>query len=153
MAWSDAARAAALEARRLHAQHTVDRTHRATASHKPSTKAKQVVAQIMEGRVRQALGVRQAMVPGYPVDARGRGWGIEIKTIMDNKNSKITMHPSSIARKTAWSKSNKSRLSTVAVDMQRGGAVFFHAGVGAFRMRGMTQVRNATHLRQLVKGM
>lgn len=158
MAWSDAARAAALEARRARAQQTVRKSDLARATHKPSTSAKQALARESEAAVKTALRIK-AMQGGnlHPVDAitkrGGRTFGVEVKTLMDNKNDKITMHPESVARKQQWARRERAALHTVVVDLRNGPAQMYHrSGIGSFRLGGLTPIASAAHLRRLVYG-
>ena len=140
MTWSRAAIEASIESRRRHAMMHVKKVDQARASHKPSTKAKQVIAAQGEDRIRKLLGVGPTS-RGYPVDAHGRGWGVEVKTLMDNKNNKLTMHPSSMLRKTAWAAAQHAKLHTVAIDARsKNKQMYYKAGVGAFRMTSMKPI-------------
>lgn len=158
MAWSDAARAAALAARRAHAKGKQARSSRARATYKPSTFAKQAVARSGEDYVRRALRAAKTKGTGgtNAVDVAfrrgGHLHGVEVKTLMDNKNNKITMHPSSRRRKISWAHSHRAVLHTVVVDARsRYRALYYHRGVGAFRMGSLTRVSTA-QLRSLIGG-
>ena len=158
MAWSDAARAAALAARRAHAHHKIQRTQRAKATYKPSNSAKQAVAARGEAHVRSLLGVnkRKGTSGTHPIDVafkrKGTYHGVEVKTLVDNKNNKITMHPSSRHRKIAWAAVNHARLHTVVVDARAGNRVYYRSGVGSFRLHSLVTVSSAAHLRKLIGG-
>jgi len=80
----------------------------------------------------------------------GKMHGVEVKTLVDNKNNKITMHPSSRARKTAWAHSHHARLHTVVVDSRAKNKLYYHKGVGSFRMGSLQPVSSAAHLRRLM---
>lgn len=158
MAWSDAARAAALAARRAHAHRKVQRSARAKTTYKPSNSAKQAIAARGEAHVRSLLGVnkRKGTSGTNPVDLAfkrgGRAHGVEVKTLIDNKNNKITMHPSSRHRKIAWAAAHHARLHTVVVDSRAGNRVYYRAGVGSFRFNALMPVSSAAHLRRLIGG-
>jgi hypothetical protein len=140
-----------------------DRAQRALASHKPSTAAKQRWAEKNESAVARMLGGKTTD-DNNPADVTARSGGqlhgVEVKTLLDNKNDKITVHPESRARKGAWAKADGARLHTVVFDDRNrfgtpghsGHRLYYHEGVGAFRLAGMTPVRDAAHLRSLVAG-
>lgn len=133
-----------------------DRAARARASHKPSTQAKQRIAAQGEDHVSEAIG-GEGTDDNDAFDvlrrAAGKLHAVEVKTLIDNKNDKITMHPSSRERKEAWAKRENATMHTVVVD-KRGAKqrVFYHAGVGSFRLASLTPVRDAAHLRELIVG-
>ena len=74
--------------------------------------------------------------------------GFEVKSLVDNKNNKITMHKSSLQRKKEWlaEKPNR-RIHTVIFDSRdtfNGGAgkdtysgrkTYYREGVGSFRLK------------------
>jgi chromatin segregation and condensation protein Rec8/ScpA/Scc1 (kleisin family) len=145
MAWSDAARRAAAEARR----------RRAKLTYKPSTKAKQHLAADSERRIARIFKTVPTTNKA-PFDTlfthQGRLQSVEIKTLMDNKNDKITMHKDALLRKVRWALKNKSISHTVVFD-RRGARpkMFYRRGVGSFRLSSLTAVKNASHLRSLIK--
>ena len=154
MAWSDAARAAAAEARRLHALSTIKKTQLTTLSYKPSTGAKQELARLSEVMVVKQLRA-QHFGGQRPVDvivrSGTRTMGVEVKTLVDNKNNKITMHADSYARKIAWARSNHASLHTIVFDKRGGGMKqYYRKGIGSFRMVGLAAVRNGPDLRRLM---
>jgi hypothetical protein len=140
-----------------------DRAQRALASHKPSTAEKQRWAEKNEAAVAKMLGGKTTD-DNNPADVTaksgGQLHGVEVKTLLDNKNDKITVHPESRARKEAWAKADGARLHTVVFDDRNrfgtsghsGHRLYYREGVGAFRLAGMTPVRDAAHLRSLVAG-
>lgn len=151
--WSDAARQAALEARRLHAKGKQARQSRASSSYKPSTQAKQQLAADSERRVAKMLGTKPTTNKA-PFDAilkLKKLHAVEIKTLMDNKNDKITMHKDSLARKIAWAMKYKAEAHTVVLD-RRGNKIklYYRRGVGSFRLSSLLPVRNKFQLRDLI---
>ena len=84
--------------------------------------------------------------------SNGRKFGVEVKTLTAQSNDKITMHPESKDRKEAWGRKNKATLHTVAWDKRNGANdIYYRSGVGSYRLKGMTKVKNAAHLRQLME--
>ena len=124
----------------------------ASATYKPSTKAKQDLATAAEKRVTKMLG-GESTGDNLPVDVivkgGGKTYGVEVKSISDNGNNKITMHPPSLARKLAWAKTNRASVHTVVVDT-RSNTVYYREGVGSFRLHTLTRVQSAAHLRKLL---
>lgn len=84
--------------------------------------------------------------------SNGRKFGVEVKTLTTQSNDKITMHPKSKDRKEVWAKKNRASLHTVAWDKRNGADdLYYRSGVGSYRLKGMTRVKNAAHLRQLME--
>ena len=101
---------------------SLNRALRAINNHKPSTAAKQRLAEAQERTIVRALGAKQSEdndpVDVYGVARSGRKYGVEVKTLVDNKNDKITMHPESLARKERWARKEKAVLHTVVIDVR-----------------------------------
>ena len=133
------------------------RAEKAKASHKPSSKRVQDIADRGEQRVAAIIGSKRTD-DNAPVDntfrAGGKFHGAEVKTFVHNTNDKITMHPPSLARKEKWAKTNKATLHTIVVDARpgKGGQMYYREGVGSFRLASMTPVKNEAHLKRLVRG-
>jgi hypothetical protein len=130
------------------------KSERAIANYKPSTRAKQVEAAKSEVTVAKALNGSH-LLDNEPMDvimSVGRmTHGIEVKTLLDNKNDKITMHPESRMRKEDWVKTSKARGHTVIVDKRnRPTTYYYHSGFGAFRLAGMTKT-SLSNLRGLIR--
>ena len=126
----------------------------AKASHKPSTRAKQMVGEASEVKVAKMIGGK-SLPDNEPMDVLvqvgGKRHAIEVKTFVDNANDKITMHPASLARKTAWARLEKTTLHTVLVDTRPGKrGTFYRRGVGSFRAGTMEKVRDGLHLADLM---
>jgi hypothetical protein len=80
--------------------------------------------------------------------------GIELKTMVDNKNNKITMKRSAMDRKAAWERKNKATFHTVVLDdhavFNANGPgehdeskrrIFYRRGFGSFRVGTMYEVK------------
>jgi phage portal protein BeeE len=89
--------------------------------------------------------------------------GIEIKTIVANKEGKIKMKPTQIRRKMKWSADNKAEISTLVIDDSavkdaKGPGqhdfskrvLYYRRGVGGFRFAGMQKVKNYGQLKKLL---
>lgn len=106
--------------------------------------------------------------------------GIELKTMVDNANSKITMKADAIARKRKWEKANKGIMHTIVIDdssvipgktieektkaigkfLETGDAtgfdfgkrkIYYRRGYGSFRTSSMHEVKDAKELKRLIK--
>jgi len=129
---------------------------RALATHKPSTREKQRVAESQEVHVAEILGLN-VHGDNDPVDVSGEMNGkrhaVEVKTFISNSNDKVTVHPDSLKRKTAWARKNKAQLHTVVVDLRTGTReLYYRRGGGSFRLGTLTPVVSAGHLKALVMG-
>lgn len=91
----------------------------------------------------------------------GRTQGVEVKTLTKQGNDKITMRKDAVQRKFDWSAENDGApVHTIAIDYRdlahpnpntfSGHRVYFHPGVGSFRLGSMTPVRDERHLAQLL---
>ena len=84
--------------------------------------------------------------------------GIEVKTFVDNKASKVTMSKSALKNKTRWRRENKATMHTVIVDdrdqftpdLYSGHRLYYKRGVGSFRLSTAIKVKDAKHLRELM---
>lgn len=131
------------------------RAQRASETYKPSTAAKQRKAEANEIVVAKIVGGK-GTDDNSPMDVTSkigsRVHGIEVKTLIDNVNNKITMHPASRERKEAWAKSNHATIHTVVVDDRSARRqIYYRRGVGSFRIKSMIPVSNKTHLNALMR--
>jgi len=116
------------------------RSERAKRTHKPSTKEKQRRGEAEQARLAKVIGGRDEG-DNKPFDVIVGRHGIEVKTVMDNNNDKITVHPSSRRRKEAEAKRRGLKMHTVAIDVRGGRRKYYYReGVGAFRLRSMRKV-------------
>src|SRR4051812_38854602 len=130
MAWSAAARAAAAEARRLKAAQAEARSARARAAHAGGSGAAQEKGRGQEAAVARMLRASARPANTAPVDvslrSRGKAHGVEVKTLTEQKNNKITMNAYAIMRKLAYARSARAALHTVAVDLRGPKAVMYY---------------------------
>lgn len=109
-------------------------------------KDQQDKAEEIERLVTKALGGVQQH-NNSPMDVvmkfpNGKTMGLEVKSLLLQKNDKITMKRESLAKKVQWGKDNKSNIGTVVVDLrQKGMQVYYRDGVGSFRIMHMTEVQ------------
>ena len=95
-----------------------------------------------------------ATMDNSPFDVIVRGkFGIEVKTLVDQTNDKITMHPESLARKVASAKKlGLTSTFTVAVDVRTGTPqIYYKSGLGSFRLSTMTALKSISQLRQVIR--
>jgi hypothetical protein len=119
---------------------------RALASYKPSTKAKRRVSEQSEADVAKAIRGKQ-LGDNEPADVTKGKHAVEVKTIVDGNNDKITMHPESLARKMK----QKATWHTVVVDARgTGKSYYYKKGLGSFRIANMDKV-SLKDLAKLIK--
>jgi len=118
-----------------------ERAQRAIKTYKPATKAKQDLGDEMQKKVAEAMG-GSPTADNLPFDVVKGKVGVEVKTLVDAGNDKITMHPESLERKIKFAKSNKlSKTYTVAVDArEHPPVIYFRQGLGSFRINSMNKV-------------
>lgn len=143
------------------------RAKRAKSSHKPSSAEKQRHAEANEVKLAKQLKGK-SLEDNEPMDiilkSKKQEHGIELKTMLDNGNDKITMHPESKARKLLWQEAAPNRtIHTVVLDDRdvfmggkfkhqfSGSKIYYKRGVGAFRARSMTPVKDVKTLRRLIE--
>lgn len=103
-----------------------------------------------------------------PLDVRatlgGVRHGFEVKSLYTNTNDKVTVRGAALAAKLQAGHDENRRLHTIVVDERRtykgagavphlysGHRLYYHAGVGSFRVGSMTRIRDAAHLRTLMR--
>lgn len=122
-----------------------ERAQRAKSSHKPATAEKQRAAERNETTLATAIGGKQTK-DNEAFDVVTRGHCIEVKTIMEGSNDKITMHPESLARKQAEASKRGLKAHTVVFDA-RNNAVYYRQGIGSFRLGNMEKLSSAAAVR------
>lgn len=119
------------------------RSIRAKASEVKMTKDKNQIAIRNERKVAKAIKGTW-LKNNEPMDVLymkgGRLNGIELKTIIDGKNNKITMHPPSLKRKKKWIKDNKKSIGHTVVVKEKTGDIFYRKGFGSFTLKNMEKV-------------
>lgn len=116
------------------------RKERAKQSHKKSTKAKQDRGEDEQKKMSKIIGGVNDD-DNRPFDVIAGRHGIEVKTVMDNKNNKITVHPESRRRKELTAKKYGLDMHTIVIDVRGGRRKYYYkAGVGAYRLSAMKRV-------------
>lgn len=128
-----------------------DKSERAKASYVMVTKEKYQKAMRNEQRVAAVVGGR-SIPDNEPFDVEKGKLAFEVKTIIEGKNDKITMHPESLARKVKEARKRGLETFTVAID-ERGGKrqVYFKEGLGAFRLGSMEKLSSISDLKKRIK--
>lgn len=122
--------------------------HRAALmNYKPADRLVHQKADFGESLVRQAIGgIRTANDMPFDVLTPDGNHAIEVKTMINNTNDKITMRSSALSRKMSWAIRNKAMPHTVVLDMRNGAsyptAVYYRPGVGSFRVSSMKLLPN-----------
>lgn len=114
----------------------------AKAAHAGGSKHEQQMAEQTELELSHALGMPKS-ADNKAFDLQSKTVGIEVKTVVSGKNSKITMSKDAVARKNAEVASAKlKRTYTVVVDKRNPESHVFYVrpGFGSFRLGSMTQV-------------
>lgn len=90
--------------------------------------------------------------------------GVELKTMTDNKNNKITMKSDAMARKANWMRENKADYHTIVFDDHKvfnangpgkhgsdsDRVIYYRRGFGSFRVGGMHKVKDTDELNKLL---
>jgi len=123
----------------------------AKESYKPMTKEKERKATANEESVAKAIGGKRTGDNDAFDCLTNTGLAVEVKTIIDGKNPKITMHPKSLRRKKKYIRKNKVRAFTVVVDERSGEKEFYvRKGVGSFRLVSMTKIDGLERLMDIL---
>lgn len=122
-----------------------ERAQRAKSSHKPATAEKQRAAERNEATLATAIGGKQTK-DNEAFDVIAGRHCLEVKTIMEGSNDKITMHPESLARKQAEANKRGLKAHTVVFDA-RNNAVYYRQGIGSFRLGNMEKLSSAAAVR------
>ena len=116
-----------------------------------------LIARMTGGRVVEGTkDAKGATKRNAPVDVitnfGGKRQGIEVKTLINQKNDKLTVRKDAGALKTEWRYQNHASVHMVAVDTRPGkhNQIYYRKGHGSFRLGTMTKVKSAAHLRRLL---
>jgi hypothetical protein len=144
-----------------------ERALRAQRSYRACNAAEQRYSVAQEKVFASAIGGTH-MADNQPIDvtaprASTKGLhGFEVKTLVNQKNDKITMKREAIDAKVAWSRANKGVLHTVVLDhrdrfdgganasLHSGGEVYYSRGIGALRLSSMHKCQGMDELKSLI---
>jgi len=128
-----------------------DRSLRAKLTYKPATREKQRIADHSEKLLSEKLGLSRTK-DNDAFDLLGPKVAVEVKTLVDQKNNKITMHPESRIRKIRAARRLRAKPYTVVVDRrQRSPEFYFAKGVGSFRLSSMKKVKSIEELAEVLQ--
>ena len=128
-----------------------ERAQRALAARVPCNVEKQRTADQQEAIVSRALGLERTR-DNSAFDFRDEKIAVELKTMVDAKNDKITMSKTALARKLNEQKKDALIGYTVVADKRGGNTKYYYrAGFGSFRVGAMTPVSLAD-LRSIIRG-
>lgn len=115
--------------------------------------ARMVGGRVIEGTVDPRTGKLHRNAPVDVVTTHGgKKQGIEVKTLLNQTNDKLTVRKNAAEKKTFWGRSNHASVHIVAVDARPGKSnqIYYRKGHGSFRLHSMTKVKNGSHLRKLL---
>jgi hypothetical protein len=144
-----------------------ERALRATAAYRPCNVHEQRYAEAQEQVFANAIGGTH-LADNEPMDvtvprAGGGLHGLEVKTLVNQKNDKITMKKDAVDAKTAWAQKNQGELHTVVLDHRdrydggankehySGNEIMYKRGVGAFRLGQMQKCKDAAEVKRLME--
>jgi hypothetical protein len=121
-----------------------DRVARAKKSAVKTDKSSQDIAERSEVVLAKALGIPKSG-DNLAFDVRNDEVAIEVKTLVNGKNEKITMSKTALGRKLAEQRAEGLKAYTVVVDRRSGGMTghatyYYREGLGSFRLGSMTKV-------------
>lgn len=134
----------------------LQKVKRATKTHKPSTSVKQRIALANEKKLAKGLKIKgtkhQPDNEAFDVVIGSKGKPkhcIEVKSIIDNKNDKITMHKDSLSRKVKEARRHKARMHTVVFDT-RSNKMYYANRCGSFRLssESLTEVKSFKEIQE-----
>ena len=141
-----------------------ERSLRALKAFKPANARIQRHAERNERLLRERIGgTATRLVQNEPVDLLvtfgDKKVGVEVKTLINNENDKITVRSKALEKKRRWGKENDAEIHTIVIDdrdaynpkLFSGHKVYHRDDTGSFRLGTMTKVESDEHLRRLLK--
>jgi phosphohistidine phosphatase len=131
-----------------------DRVERAKNSAVRTGQHEQAIADRSEAVLSKGVGVPRT-ADNSAFDLRNDNVGIEVKTLVNGKNEKITMSKDALGRKLAEQRADELKAYTVVVDRRTGGLTgkatyYVKEGLGSFRLGSMTKI-SLGDLKDMVK--
>ena len=131
-----------------------ERVERARKSQVRTGQHEQAIADRSEQVLSDAIGVPRTR-DNSAFDLRNDDVGIEVKTLVNGKNEKITMSKAALGRKIAEQRADGIKAYTVVVDRRSGGltgkaSYYIREGLGSFRLGSMTPT-TLTAIKEMVK--
>jgi hypothetical protein len=133
---------------------TRERVERAKSSAVRTGQQEQAIADRSEKVLSEAIGIPRTP-DNAAFDLRNDDVGIEVKTLVNGKNEKITMSKTALGRKIAEQRADELKAYTVVVDRRTGGlhgqaTYYYREGLGSFRLGSMTKT-TLSELRGIVR--
>jgi hypothetical protein len=133
----------------------LSRSEIAKAAAKPADAARQAAADQMEIKLSRYLGIPRTegtLGTNAPFDLQNDKVGVEIKTIFDNANDKITMKRDALDRKNAAIEAyGLQKAYTVVADTRGSKPQYsYREGLGSFRLSSLTPARTLADLKQAI---
>lgn len=127
------------------------RSERARSSYNPLTKEKERLSNESEETLSQALGLPRTG-DNDPFDLQSGRIGVEIKTLVDQKAGKLTIHPESRIEKLRVAEEGGLKPFTVAVD-KRGDQHVYYArpGIGSYTLSSMKRFDTLAELKRYIR--
>ena len=138
--------------------HPSDKMKRAIESQVRCGKSEQDIAERSEAVLSRQIGVPRTR-DNSAFDLQNDDAGIECKTLLTNKNGKITMSKKALGRKLSESQAEGLKTHTVVIDRRAGWAsgnpmahatYYYKAGLGSFQVSGMKKV-SLTELKEALR--
>ena len=131
-----------------------ERVERAKKSAVRTGQTEQAIADRSEKVLSTAIGVPRTR-DNSAFDLRNDEVGIEVKTLVNGKNEKITMSKAALGRKLAEQRADGIKAYTVVVDRRTGGlegkaSYYIREGLGSFRLGSMTST-TLSEIKEMVK--
>jgi hypothetical protein len=131
-----------------------ERVERAKKSQVRTGQHEQMIADRSEKVLSEAINVPRTR-DNSAFDLRNDEVGIEVKTLVNGKNEKITMSKTALGRKLAEQRADGIKAYTVVVDRRSGGltgkaSYYIREGLGSFRLGSMTPT-TLSEIRETVK--
>lgn len=117
---------------------SLDKAIRSLENENKFTKAKMDKALEQEAKIAGALGGLN-LQDNEPFDVIVGRFAVEVKTMINGKNPKITMRSDALERKLAYCKRNRLKAVTVVADLRgKSPRYFYKNGIGSFRLSTMS---------------
>ena len=131
-----------------------ERVERAKKSAVHTGQHEQAIAERSEQVLSDAISVPRTR-DNSAFDLKNDDVGIEVKTLVNGKNEKITMSKAALGRKIAEQRADELKTYTVVVDRRTGGLAgkatyYVKEGLGSFRLGSMTKI-SLSDLKGMVK--
>ena len=127
------------------------RSERARGSHNPLTKEKERLSYESEVHLSGALGLPHNG-DNLPFDLESKRIGVEVKTLVDQKAGKLTVHPESRIEKLRVAEERGLKPYMVAVDKRTSEHRYYaRAGIGSYTLKSMKEFKSVDALKRFIR--